>query len=198
MKSICKQLGLDKGSNPFIVFFNNFPKYTFDSKDIIALNNAYSRNYINDKMLLYNKPDKRDIGNILYFESLYKRNTKPQEILDTIKASRDFQVDDENDLKDYLNIFYDASGDVNSWTTIKKNLEDYKINDKNSNYQKKLDIVDDDAADNAARAISKLNQDDLTDTIKRELYRRAKKSPDYVSDLINNLMITNFNLKKKS
>lgn len=104
-KSICRQLGLDEVDNPFITLFKALPD-VLSKKDIIALNNAYSRRYISDNMLKYNKPDKSGAPNILYNTGLYKNNSGASDIINILKASEDFTVSNKEDLKHYLNIFY--------------------------------------------------------------------------------------------
>lgn len=129
VKSICNQLGLDYKENPFIRFLNQI-NYTFKAKDIIALNNAYSRYYIDDKDLIYNN-DKNSIPNILYTTSLYELNNKPSDIINIIEKSKNFKKSSDEDIEAYFNIFYKdgVDGDhktLNNWDTIYQNIGKYK------------------------------------------------------------------------
>lgn len=129
VKSICAQLGLDYKENPFIRFLKQ-SKHTFKANDIIALNNAYSRYYIDDKDLTYND-DKDGVPNILYVNSLYEVNDKPSDIINTIKESAKFKKDSDRNIEAYFNIFYrdGVDGDhktLNNWDTIHQNISEYK------------------------------------------------------------------------
>lgn len=89
-------------------------KYKFETKDIIALNNAYVNGYINTNKLAYNKPDSKGIDNIIYKDSLYRNNKSTRDILDLLKASAEFRIQDSEDKNHYDNIFYDENGQVRS------------------------------------------------------------------------------------
>lgn len=164
-KDICKQLGLEESTNPFITFFKNMSKYKFETKDIIALNNAYVNGYINTNKLAYNKPDSKGIDNIIYKDSLYRNNKSTRDILDLLKASAEFRIQDSEDKNHYDNIFYDENGQVRSWDLIKQDLTDYQLR---GDYAKQAD-TDLSETDRLARRLSRVSNKTKTEVLSKML-----------------------------
>ena len=158
-------IGLEESTNPFITFFKNMSKYKFETKDIIALNNAYVNGYINTNKLAYNKPDSKGIDNIIYKDSLYRNNKSTRDILDLLKASAEFRIQDSEDKNHYDNIFYDENGQVRSWDLIKQDLTDYQLR---GDYAKQAD-TDLSETDRLARRLSRVSNKTKTEVLSKML-----------------------------
>lgn len=183
IKSICKQLGLNQRDNPFLGFFADGVSphnYVFEDKDIIAINNAYSRRIINDNDLRSKDKDKYGKENILWNIGWYKNNDSSNEMLKVIENYKDFDISSQEDLTHLYNIFFDESGNVRNWSSIEKDLTKHEAEQRALGKSKD----DTDKIDRMTRTLNNLNKKDRRDFLKNQYSQSNDKE---LSDTLDDI-----------